>query len=374
MRKLALTFVVGAAAGWFARSAADPPATIVREAAPPVAAARTAVPRTSPRRARAGAPEATDAAKVVAPAEPAAAEAPAPQAQSDDAGILAAVKSDDAETRLTAVNAAVERGLLSWAQLLERSRSDPDADVRCAALAGALQLASESESDLDVVSDEVLKWCRDDDPEKRSFGLSHLGSTGARGAAIGRELLDQGGLTLDLYDEAVQTLVAARQFERLAPEGLDGPSRRTLLDHLEGTVDADTSTAPQVADLLRTIEPPAVKEGLDVFLDLAMKVNATELVRGIVKSSAPVETRSAALAVLLDAPDQAIAAATLGGDILADPATPAAVRRQLLDGLGDMLAEQGEAGLAALRRVADHDQSPWIRERAAEILRDAEDR
>ena len=202
-----------------------------------------------------------------------------------------------------------------------------------------------------------------------------LSATGARGAALGRELIDQGGLSEGIYEEAVQTLIAAHRFEKLAPEGLEDESRHRLLDYLSEALADDATIAAQVADALRAMEPPTVKDdGFAAFLDLAAQVHAPDVARAVARSgNAPPESRVAALESLLAMPDEAQAAAALAGDILTDPSAPAERRRRLLDDLHDSLTAQGEAGLAVLRRVADHDASRWIREAASNYLRDAED-
>lgn len=81
--------------------------------------------------------------------------------------------------------------------------------------------------------------------------------------------------------------------------------------------------------------------------------------------------RIKALGWLLDARDEVPAAIAFAEGLLTDSSSPPTFRRQILEGAGPVLARLDDPGLAVLRRVADHDENPWVGDRAAKLLRDA---
>jgi hypothetical protein len=379
--KIALAFVAGTAAGWLLAVTTHAPEVgpalpALGSAAkrPDSAAARTpraplvhaAPPAESP--APAPAAEKTKKAKPVKP--------PAPQErQLSDAEVLALLSHENAQSRQRGQYVAATRGLLSVAQLLDHARGDPDHAVRADALGLAVGHASDDDGTLALVANEVLAWARDVDSDRRSLGLQFLDETGAHGAALGRELLDQGGLSADLYQAAVHTLVAARRFERLAPEEMDPQSYDCLISELNAGLDADASIAPQIAEVLRSAGPPTSYADSWNYCVLAIHAGAPDLVRDVARSSSrPLAARGQAFQLLFDDPGEARDAVALAAEILTDPASPAGRRRAALDAIGWNLLQQGEPGLAVLRRVADHDANAWVRELARDHLAAAEAR
>jgi hypothetical protein len=123
------------------------------------------------------------------------------------------------------------------------------------------------------------------------------------------------------------------------------------------------------------MEPPSPADGaLADYLALAVDAGAQDVLRTLARSTkAPPDASAEAIRRLLDDPDGPEAALALAGDALADPLASAQRRRQLLERLSSDLVGRDEPGLAVLRRVADHDPSPYVRDAAARILRDEED-
>jgi hypothetical protein len=288
----------------------------------------------------------------------------------DDVRLLASAKSP--ALRAYGISQGTQRRLVSWKEALASARTDPDSFVRTTALGAAWSAAGEDDAAEAAVADEIVAFARSDDPLMRAFGVDHLGITGARGAAVAREVLDQGGLDAGAYESAVTSLIAARRFDRLAPEGLDDDSRVHLVTSLYSAYSDDPSTRPQVIEAIRSMGSPTSAQEVEELAAFASDAGALELVFDAAKDkAAPVAARSRALNDLLAETESRDAAVRLAGEVLGDPPTTASQRRIILDEIGTRLIAAGDAGIAVLRHVADHDANAQIRGLAARQLRDA---
>jgi hypothetical protein len=286
-----------------------------------------------------------------------------------DEDVLAVAACRDATLRRRGLSLAKARKLLSCDALLIRARTDADSEVRVTALLCAMDSALDEDP---AVADEILAFARSSDELLRTFGLEHLGETGARGAALARELLDQGGLDADVYAAAVTSLIAARRFDRLATENLDDESRVRLLDCLWDAVAGDETTRAQVLETIRGMGPPRSAEEVGSLIAVARQAHALEFVFDAAKSkSASAEVRAFALTELMDDEESRAQAVTLAGEIVGDAATPAAERRVLLVKTAESLLRSGDAGVAIVRHVAANDADAQIRSLAARLLRKA---
>jgi hypothetical protein len=286
-----------------------------------------------------------------------------------DEDVLATAACRDATLRRRGLSIATSRKLLSCDALLIRARTDADSEVRVTALQCAMDAAPDEDP---AVADEILAFARSSDEVLRTSGLERLGATGARGAPLARELLDQGGLDAEVYAAAVTSLIAARRFDRLATENLDDESRVRLLDCLWGAVADDPTTRAQVVETIRGMGAPRSAEEVGSLVAVARLAHALELVFDAANSkSAPAEVRALALTELMDTEGSRAQAVTLAGEIVGDAATPAAERRVLLAKTADSLLSSGDAGVAIVRHVAANDADAQIRRLATRLLRKA---
>jgi len=289
-----------------------------------------------------------------------------------DDDVRATLASRDPRLRRRGVQFAADRKLLGWDAFLERSKTDADSDVRADALTAALTATAEDESARRVIADEIVAFARSSDATLRACGLRHLEHAGAKGAAVAREILDQGGADEDLYRAAAACLIAARRFDGLASESLDDACRTELVRKLGCALEEDPSIRTQVLDTLRALGLPHTGEEVGELADAAKTADAMDLVVAAAKTpSAPIDVRIYAFCRLIDDQTTRAAGIALLGDVLRDPATTPVQRRALLKEASVELARAGDDGLALLRRVAKDDANPQIRDFAARLLRDA---
>ena len=289
-----------------------------------------------------------------------------------DADVLALAGSKSPTLRAYGIELGAHRCLVTCDAALASARTDPDPEVRCAALGGALSAAGDDDAALARVADEIVAFARSDDPAIRAFGVRHLVVSGARGAVVAREVVDQGGLDADAYESAVRSLLAARRFDRLAPDGLDEESRARLVSCLADAYGDDPSTREQALGAVRSMGPPASQAEVVELMNFATDVGAPELVFAVAKDTAAASAvRVQAVVSLLEGDESRAAAVTLAGELLADGATPASLRRALVGEAGPSMAAAGDAGVAVLRRVAANDANAQVRGAAAQVLRDA---
>jgi hypothetical protein len=294
-----------------------------------------------------------------------------PGALSDDE-VSALSTSKRSALRGWGIRLAAQRGLLSWDAALVRARTDPDAEVRGAALSAAFGAAAGNDAALDAVGDEIVAFARSDDAVVRAAGLEMLGVVGAKGAAVAREIIDQGGLDADAYESAVKSLLAARRFDRLAPEGLDEDSRCRLVRCLYDTYSDDASTRTQVIEAIRAMGTPTGPDEVEEIMCFAADADATDLVADVAKNrAAPAAVRARALHDLVAEDASSETGVRLAAEFFAEPATTPSDRRAVLEEAGRALLGRGDAGVAVVRRVAEHDTNAQVRGVAARQLRDA---
>jgi hypothetical protein len=287
-----------------------------------------------------------------------------------DEDLTATTSARDPRLRGVGLRAAADAGVYSWETCLARARTDPDAYVRTEALDAAASVAGDDAA-TSAVADEILSFARSNESAVRAVGLERLGRTGAKGATLAREILDQGGADGDLYGRAVSCLVAARRFEGLASTPVDDGCRAQLIRQLGSGLEDDASIRPQVLDTLRALGMPRTGDELGALADVAKAADAMDLVAAAAKdASAPIDVRKSAFVRLVDDETTRAAGIALLGDVLRDPATSPAHRRALIEEARTELVRAGDDGVALLRRVAKDDANPRIRELAAAALRD----
>jgi hypothetical protein len=375
MWKIVIAFGIGAAGGWFGRSFVEPDAY---ETSTPHAS-HESVPFARDRRASRARIVANDPSADADGARPPNDEAPTPVGDGSlrdrtDAELTAILDGGNRIERQRALGLAVARGLTSVPILLDRAITDPDADKRGRALDSAVCLAANGDGDMDVVAGAVVLAVRGTDTAARRSAVSCLHDLGARGADVARELIDEGGLDGYEWADAASCLVAAGRIDRLAVGEIDDGGRAMFQLYVSQALDRDPGLAPAVARLLREVGPPTEQTGvIDSYFDLALKARAVDVIRETARSSsaAPV-AREWAVKRLLDISTESAAAVTIARVALGSASTYG--RRRLLETYGAELARQGEAGRAVLSQIADHDPSRALRDRAAEILHDAEPR
>lgn len=290
----------------------------------------------------------------------------------EDADVVVLAASKSPALRAYGIELGAHRCLVTWDAALESAHTDPDPGVRVAALGGALSAASDDAAALARVADEIVAFARSDDPAMREFAIQHLGDTGARGAVVAREVLDQGGLEPVAYESAVRSLLAARRFDRLAPESLDEESRRRLVSCLSDVFADDHSTRDLALGAVRSMGTPTSQEEVVQLCSFAADADALDLVFAVAKDTAAASAvRVQAVTSLLERDESRAAAVTLAGELLADAATQPSLRRALVDEAGPSIAVAGDAGVGLLRRVASADPNAQVRGAAARVLRDA---
>jgi hypothetical protein len=291
------------------------------------------------------------------------------QLTNDD--VLATLAARDPRLRRRGVQFAADRRLLGWESCLERAKTDADSDVRAQALTAALDATADDAAARNVIADEIVAFLRSSDATLRASGLSHLEHAGAKGAAVARELMDAGGLDDDEYLGAARCLIAARRFEGLVSDALEETSRVRLLEALWEALEGDPSIRAQALATARALGVPKTSDEALALCSLADVAGAPELVVEVARSkTAGAGVRGDAISHLLQADETKADGVRAAGEAVAD-STSASQRRALVYGIANDLAAAGDEGVALLRRIANNDANPQIRDLAARMLRDA---